>query len=332
MNSNKNPKISIISASYNHEKYIGNFIKSILNQTFKDFELIIIDDKSSDKNIKIAKSFKDSRIKIIKHKYNMGPSISINDGIRNSSGEYLSFIASDDEAYQNYLEKGIIFLEKNKKYDALCFQLEGIDENNNLLKDKELQKTLKFKNIKHSHLVKDMFVRGNMIPAPGEIIRKSAIKTIGFFNPALFQTQDYDFHIKTLLKHFIYVYQKPLIKYRQTTNGNNIDNHSQISKIRQELELPFVMNNFLDMDIELFKKIFKKECKKIGKPTRQTIPYFLGIIAINTKDPIRQKWGYQTIINFIQKKDNLKLLNFLYNISFKDVINKSNIKYSPKTC
>lgn len=317
MNINK-PKVSIVCASYNHEKYVSNFIHSVLKQTFTNFELIIVDDKSSDNNLKIIKTFNDSRIKIIEHKYNQGPSNSINDGIIVSRGDYIAFLASDDEVYPTYLQEGIRFLERHKKLDALCFQLDGIDQDSNFLKDKYFQTTLKFKNIKYYQLINNMFTKGNMIPAPGEIVKRSLFESIGLLNQALLQTQDYDFHIRTLLKHQIYVYQKPLIKYRQ--GNNNIDNHNQISNLRQSLETPFVLDNFLNMDIDLFKKVFHKECKPIGKPTQETIPYFLGMIAQGTKDSTRQKWGYQTLIKFIQNSKNLNLINNLYSIEYKNII------------
>lgn len=315
------PKISIVSGSYNHEKYVGRFIESILNQTFEDFELIIIDDKSTDNTLKKIESCKDKRIKIIKHSFNCGPSITVNDGIKKAKGEYIAFMSTDDEVYPPYLEEGIKFLEKNKKYNATCFQLEGIDENSNYLQDNDLQRVLKFRNLNHYKLIKNMFNTGNMLPAPGEIIRKSIIKKIGDFNPALLQTQDYDFHIRTILKNKVYVYQKPLVKYRQFTNGTNVDNHTPASKLRHDLELPFVLDSFLKIDLDLFKKVFKKEIKKLGKPTQNTIPYFLGSIAVDTQDSIRQKWGYQTIIDFISKKNHINILNNLYKKEFKDLIN-----------
>lgn len=325
----KNPKISIISTSYNHEKYISYFIESILNQTYQNFELIIIDDKSNDNNVSIAKSYKDNRIKIIEHKFNTGPSIAANDGILISNGEYIAFINTDDCVDKNWLKTGLEFLLKNKKYNSVCFQLEAIDENNYPIKNNDLQTTLKFKNIEYLDLVKSMFTVGNMVPSPGQIIKKSILNNIGYINSSLFQTQDYDLHARYLLKNQIFVFQKPLIKYRQLSNGSNIDNHSISSQLRFNLEMPFVLDNFLKIDIDLFNKVFKNDCKKIGKPTQKTIPYFLGIIALNTKDSVRQKWGYQTILKFIQEKNNLKLLNSLYSIEYKNIISTINSINSP---
>jgi glycosyltransferase involved in cell wall biosynthesis len=321
MKLNNKPKISIVSASYNHEKYVGQFIDSILQQTFNNFELIIIDDASIDNNLKIIKNYQDPRIKIIEHRFNMGPSISVNDGIKISKGEYIALMASDDNCKKTYLEEGINFLEKNKQYNALCFQLNGINENGEPLKNKKIQKILKHINLGNERLIRDMFLLGNMLPAPGEIIRKSIIKKTGLFNNALLQTQDYDFHIKTLLgNNKIYVYQKPLINYRISSNNSNVDNHSEIANIRKNIEMEYILNNFLNIEYNTFIRIFKKNYIKFGKPNPKTMPYFLGLMALNTNDKERKVWGYKTILNFIKINNNLKLLNSLYKTTYKEIV------------
>ncbi len=76
-----NPKISILTPSFNHEKFVGFFIESVLKQTLEDFELIIVDDCSSDNNVNEILKFKDPRIKLIQHPYNQG----INAGINTAS-------------------------------------------------------------------------------------------------------------------------------------------------------------------------------------------------------------------------------------------------------
>ncbi|WP_039872494.1 glycosyltransferase family 2 protein, partial [Helicobacter canadensis] len=73
-----NPKISILTPSFNHEKYIGFFLQSVLGQTFQNFELIIVDDCSWDKNLEEIKKFKDERIKLIRHDYNKGINAALN--------------------------------------------------------------------------------------------------------------------------------------------------------------------------------------------------------------------------------------------------------------
>ena len=99
------PKISVIVPMYNVEKYLGVCITSILDQTFKDFELILIDDCSTDKTLEVAKSFTDSRIKILRNEKNLGvPGAVRNIGIDAAQGDYIYFCDSDDAVLKNGLE------------------------------------------------------------------------------------------------------------------------------------------------------------------------------------------------------------------------------------
>lgn len=97
-------KISIVMPVYNKEKYIARGIHSILVQTFKDWELIIIDDGSTDGSLNQCKKFRDSRIQVF-HTLNRGVSEARNLGISKATGEYITFIDSDDFVAENYLEK-----------------------------------------------------------------------------------------------------------------------------------------------------------------------------------------------------------------------------------
>ena len=108
-------EISIIVPIYNVEKYINKCIDSILVQTFSDFELILVDDGSTDKSGVISNEYvkKDTRVKVI-HKQTGGLSSARNEGIENASGKYIAFIDSDDLWKSDKLEKQVNFMEQNK--------------------------------------------------------------------------------------------------------------------------------------------------------------------------------------------------------------------------
>ena len=89
---------------YNVEKYVGCAIQSLLNQTFKDFEAILVDDCSTDNTLKVAKSFDDPRVKVFKNKNNLGAGKTRNRGVSLASGEYIYFFDSDDALLPNALE------------------------------------------------------------------------------------------------------------------------------------------------------------------------------------------------------------------------------------
>lgn len=126
------PVVSVIMPSFNHERYISEAISSVLDQTFPDFEFIIIDDCSTDGSREIIKRFadEDERIVPLFHENNMGIAKTLNQGIENSNGYYLALIASDDVWVETKLEKQIKILENNE--DLVVFS-EGqiIDDESN---------------------------------------------------------------------------------------------------------------------------------------------------------------------------------------------------------
>jgi len=106
-------KVSIIIPVYNSEKYIKECLDSIINQTYKNLEIIIVNDVSTDNSINIIKQFKDKRIKIVNLNYNSGVAIARNRGIEEATGDYICFIDSDDYWDLTKIEKQVNFIEKN---------------------------------------------------------------------------------------------------------------------------------------------------------------------------------------------------------------------------
>ncbi|MDD2391377.1 MAG: glycosyltransferase family 2 protein [Bacilli bacterium] len=107
--------ISIIIPVYNAERFLNETIESIQNQTYKNFEVIFVDDCSTDNSVKIIKKNMkdDKRIKLFKNPVNSGPAISRNFGVQKAKGEYLCFLDADDLWDNDKLEKQLLFMQKN---------------------------------------------------------------------------------------------------------------------------------------------------------------------------------------------------------------------------
>ena len=119
MDTNVTPQITVLMAVYNGEKYLEQAIKSILWQTFTDFEFVIIDDGSTDKSPDIIKSFEDNRIKYIANEKNMGLPYSLNRGLELARGEFIVRMDADDISLPNRLQKQVTFMEENPQI-AVC--------------------------------------------------------------------------------------------------------------------------------------------------------------------------------------------------------------------
>lgn len=131
----KKMKYSIIIPVYNVEEYLDRCLKSILNQTYSNYEVIIVNDGSPDNSDNIIKSYEkeDKRFKGYK-KVNGGLSDARNYGLKYATGDYLIFIDADDYIENNYLEKVNDVLEKNKDIDVLKFKIKLVDEGKNLIR------------------------------------------------------------------------------------------------------------------------------------------------------------------------------------------------------
>lgn len=124
--------VSIIMPSWNTEKFIIETIQSVINQTYTNWELLIVDDCSTDNTDEIVTSFKDDRIKYFRNKKNSGAAITRNIALREAKGEWIAFLDSDDLWMPEKLEKQIAFMKKNG-YTLSYTEYEKIDEDSKSL-------------------------------------------------------------------------------------------------------------------------------------------------------------------------------------------------------
>lgn len=123
-------KVSIGISFYNAEKYLSYSIKSVLNQTFKDFELILINDGSTDNSLEIAKNYNDPRIRIYSDGLNKGLAERLNELVRMSQGEYFARMDADDIMHYNRIQEQVNFLESHKEIDVLGSDVYTINTRN----------------------------------------------------------------------------------------------------------------------------------------------------------------------------------------------------------
>lgn len=131
----ENPPVTVLMAVFNAEEYLPMAIESILNQTYTEFEFIIVDDKSTDSSLEIIKSYqqKDSRIKLICREENGGLSKALNTGLKEARGKYIARIDADDIATPERLKVQYNFMETNSEYVAVGSGIDYIDKDGNFI-------------------------------------------------------------------------------------------------------------------------------------------------------------------------------------------------------
>ena len=118
--------VSVVVTSYNYQKYIKDTINSVLNQTFKDWEMIVIDDASTDASVEIIHELtkNDSRIKLIQNSENIGLKNSIKKALKEASGEWIAFLESDDLWREDYLEKKVALINEGGQFGFIFNDVE----------------------------------------------------------------------------------------------------------------------------------------------------------------------------------------------------------------
>jgi glycosyltransferase involved in cell wall biosynthesis len=129
----KNPKITVLMPVYNAEKFLKEAIDSILNQTFKDFEFLIINDASTDNSKKIIMSYDDKRIRYFENNCNLGIPKTLNKGLKIAKGKYIARMDADDISLSNRLKLQFERLEKDRNLIIISSRFDWINENNNFI-------------------------------------------------------------------------------------------------------------------------------------------------------------------------------------------------------
>ena len=224
------PLVSVVIPVYGVERYIGEALDSVLAQTYKNLEIIIVDDESPDDSVAIIKNaYTDSRISIIQQS-NRGLAGARNTGIRNANGTYIAFLDSDDFWQATKIEEHVIAMQANANYGVSFSSSLFVDENSNSLNRLQAPKKQK------AFQAKDIFCRNPIGNGSAPVIRKSILERIGFetnnktdrgspytqyFDENLRQSEDVDCwtRIAILTNTDFHYIDKPLTNYRLNDNG-----------------------------------------------------------------------------------------------------------------
>lgn len=221
---NNEPLVSICMSSYNAENFIKESLASIINQTYKNIEIIIIDNCSTDNTVEIIRSFDDQRIMLLVNNKNIGVARNWNQCIGLASGEYIAIFHADDTyeptiieeelaAFSRFPEIGAVFTAANK-IDAYGKKIGSID----LIRELKHKPILDFNDV-----IRAIILNGqSFIVCPSCMVKKSVYMDIGLYNPDIQQyIIDIDLYMRLLEKYPIRVIDKRLINYRLNTFQNS---------------------------------------------------------------------------------------------------------------
>ncbi len=205
------PLVSVIIPVYNGEKTIQETIESVLNQTFIDLELIVINDGSQDATLKLVERIQDSRINVFSYP-NAGQSTSRNRGIALATGEYISFIDADDLWTPDKLEAQLKALQANPKAAVAYSWTDWIDESSQLL-GKGSHNTEQGE-VFAKLLLNDFVANGSNV-----LIRRQALNEVGDFDASVTPAEDWDMWLRLAVHYEFVAVQSSQILYRISPNS-----------------------------------------------------------------------------------------------------------------
>ncbi len=227
-------KVSIVLPTYNGSRYLRQSIDSCLKQTHKNIELIIVDDGSTDNTPKIIQSYKDARIKYIKHEKNRGTPNALNTGFAYSTGEYLTWISDDNLYKEKAIEKMLFFLKEKEIEFVYCdFYL---FENDDILK----------RSIMRLPDIPSLEKQDNV--GPCFLYSRKVKEAVGDYNPDFFFIEDYDYWIRVSKKFPMGHLNEPLFFFR-THPASITSSRYYDTKINDALVR--LSHNLVDVDQEV---------------------------------------------------------------------------------
>ena len=257
-------KVSILMTFFNEEKFIQRSLKSLINQSFRNWEAIVIDDCSTDNSADIIKKFKDQRIKYFKLQQHKGRTSALNFGLQKCKGRFISILDADDFYFKNKLKKQIKLLKKDKEIKFLASWGKLIDS--------EGKKITIFKTPKNIEKIKKKLFTTNIIGHSSVIYDKNFAEKNNLIPYKYDYAVDYELTLKFLKITKVHVIPESLVAF--TFRGDSVSylNKNKIKVIKDDLKsLNYVKKNFtfdlndkINIEFKNLKLIFKLILTKIG--------------------------------------------------------------------
>ena len=312
------PRISVVLTSYNHEKYVCEAIDSILNQTFTDFELIILDDGSSDNSWAVINQYSDPRIKAFHNEVNRGSIEGVNRAIYEvAASEYIAIHHSDDVWELDKLEKQVAYLEAHSKIGAVFTWVQIIDEQG----DDSMEEWFDQENMTRWEWLNRLFNEQNHLCHPSVLIRKQCYQDVGMYRYGLAQTADAEMWSRVLLKYPIFLIQEKLTRHRLFSDKSNASGHRIKVAIRTSNEWNVLRENYLSIAngediIAIFPGLERFRTSK-GFDSQ-----FLLAMACLYECKQRSAWqlGLKWLFDLLNDKTRCKKIRELYSFSDVDFI------------
>ena len=317
------PKVSVCMAAYNHEKYVGQAIQSVLDQTYPDWELIITDDASPDRTAEIIQQFSDPRIHFFRAEQNQGIAATTANCIRQSQGEYISILNSDDVFLPAKLEKQVQLLNERPEVGAVFshtwfINRDGGDYNKlNIGFYSNKRNIFNKPNRSRYEWLNYFFYHHNTLCDPSVMARREIYTKIAPPDPRFPIAGDFNRWVRTCLRYEIYIIPEVLLKFR--IHGKNASGNWMGPRPKIDWELNLILRNYLEInDPEQLRRIFPESLGNMELDP-EILPFYLAQMALKIPSINYRLFAIEILSDILHDPEKAKKLEQKHGFSHRNL-------------
>ena len=315
-------QVSVVMSVFNQERYLPSAIESILNQSYTDFEFIIVNDGSNDSSNNIILSYKDKRIILIEQE-NTGLPAALNLAISKAKGDFIARMDSDDIADPSRIKKQLEYLNKNREIDLIGSSVRIIDENGKFLgaedvpiRPEAINQCLKYRCVVYH---------------PTFFLRKEVFNKVGGYRKEFIHAQDYDFLLRARSKNINIANQADyLLDYRVESKSSFVKDFNQSRFARLARELDRERNKFGSERERTFSQV--KKIENISSYQYFLHKSFLNLASLTNKLQGRKRYIIRILSIFIGVFTKEARNEIFRDLMYYQVLKKSSNKFIDIFC
>lgn len=313
------PKISFLCPTYNHGRYVENFLRSLYAQTMSDWEIILVDDCSTDNNRDVILACGDSRVKLVCHSRNEGMTKSLQDAFRQSSAPIISWVASDDQLESNYVCTVVNSFITDAEAAVVYTPLRYMNADGLLTGDRSYLPVDKSR----QQLFAEMFIGPNLLHSPGMAVRRDVFASLLPFDIGMIQLSDWQLHLRLLERCKPILLADPIVCYRLSRGSACARNRAV--EFREDAEYHNLMDTALlsvGMSVARFKKYFSGYVEIVPQED-EDVPFVLGLVALHSPIEAKRRWGLRLMMNEMANEASAQRLYDRYGMDFSRLMRLS---------
>ena len=317
------PRVSVILTSFNHARYLRESIESVLGQTFRDFELMIWDDGSTDDSWNIISSYRDPRIRAFRNRSQTGGAYIRKAILKVAAGGTIAIHHSDDVWEPQKLEKQVDYLSKHPETGAVFTWASIIDDDGQPFKDEShfYYRIFEQPNRTRFEWLNYFFYHANALCHPSVLIRKACYRECGVYRSGFAQLPDLDMWVRLCMKYEIHVLPEKLVRFRVRRDEQNVSGDRPSARIRHQFEFWRILGNYRSIPtVADLARIFPVAAKYLTEGDAHG-DFALAMLSIEEREnPLVQLFGLTILFELLNTPSQARMLAELHEFTNLDFL------------